>query len=649
MATAPCSQKLICLWAISISLLVNNPPDFAFAESKSSRRTSIEELKTLPLEELLAQEVTSATGTSRQLSRVATAIDVINQNDIRRSGYNSLAELMRLGTGLNVARTDARTWAISARGFNTTTSNKLEIRMDGRSLYTPLFSGVFWDVQDYMLEDIDRIEVIRGPGATLWGANAVNGVVNIITKSSAETQGGLVHVGGGLEEQFFTGARYGGKVQDLGHYRVYGKYFMRDELLTTGGAGAGDEWDKGQGGFRSDLNLKGDNLLTIQGDAYVGEENVLNQRDTEVSGANFLSRLVHTFNPDSDVQFRFYYDYTFRNISKLFQQKLNTYDFDARHRLEMVEGHSILYGLGYRLAVDEIVNSVPLAFLPADASFQTVSGLIQDEITVVPEKLALVTGIKLEHNDFTGFEVQPSLRGVWTPSEKHTVWAGISRAVRTPSRIDEDFVISSAAGNVLLVGDDDFKSETLMAYELGYRVQPYKSLGFDLVGFYHDYDHIRSVEPEPPTGSTFVIENLLEGETYGVEALTTYSPTSWWRLKMGYTHLRKALRRKPGGQDRTLGVSEGNDPENWFLFRSAMDLTRDVELDTIVRYVDELPNPLVPAYAAVDFRLGWYPTEELELSIAGQNILGDPHREFGSPVTGREVERTFYGKVTYRF
>lgn len=635
--------RYITLTVLAALFLLNT------AVNAADDTNSVSHLKKLSLEELFSQEVTSATGTSRKLTKTAAAIDVITSEDINRSGFQSIPEALRLATGVEVAQFNSPSWAIGIRGFNTTTSNKIETRMDGRSLYSPLFSGVFWDAQDYVVQDIDRIEVIRGPGATLWGANAMNGVINIITKSAKDTQGGLFSAGYGTEIMGLTSERYGGKIGDSTYYRVYGKYFHRDDFVLHSGAGAEDDWEKGQGGFRIDSDVTGDNLLTFQGDLYYITEGARINGDNEVNGGNLLTRLKHDFNPDSNLQFQFYYDKTKREIIKTFNEDRDTYDLDIRHNL--VEGdHNFLYGIGYHLAEDDISRTPVLNFTPDSRSLETPSAFIQDDISIIDDVLSFLIGSKFSHDDYSGFEVQPSARLSYSPTDNQTIWSSISRAVRVPSRIDTDFqIFNTATGAQLFRGNPDFDSEKMIAYELGYRIQPTKELSFDLATFYNDYDELRSLEPQS-SGTALVTGNRLEGDTYGFDLTTTYYVTDWLKLKFGYTRLEKDIYRKPGGQDPNLGSGEGNDPENWFTFRSSFDLPHDMQADLIVRYVDDLPAPAVPGYVTMDARWGWNVTPQVELSLVGRNLVDDHHPEFGAQsATSEEVQRSIYGQVTIRF
>ncbi len=648
-------QRTLRHWRLAILMILCAAQMSMFAEETnlaghSRGELSPGDLKEKSLKELMDVMVTSVSKKAEKLSEAASAITVITQDDIRRSGATSLAEALRLAPNLEVAQVDSHEWAISARGFNGTTANKLLVLIDGRSVYTPLFSGVFWDVQDTLLEDVDRIEVISGPGATVWGANAVNGVINILTKSARDTQGFLFYGGGGTEQRGFGGVRYGGQLGTNAYYRIYAKFFNRDDTSLSDGANGQDGWQMGQGGFRVDWYPGELNQLTFQGDGYGGAINQPVNGDIRVSGGNLLGRWSHTFSEESDLKAQFYYDRTHRRIPQEFAEDLDTYDFDLQQRFRLGERQDIVAGLNYRLSDDRVGNTPNFAFLPEHRSFQLFSAFVQDEITLLPDRLRLTLGSKFEHNDFSGFEFQPSGRLSWTVTSRQTLWAAISRAVRTPSRIDTDFFVP-ANPPFALAGGPEFTSEELLAYELGYRIRPIDQLSFSLAAFYNVYDHLRSLEPGPP----LTIGNGLEGETYGAELTGSYQMTSWWRWRAGYTYLQEHIRLKPGSMDFNQGQGEGSDPENQFSIRSSMDLPGKLSLDVALRYVDVLHNiangerGTVPSYVELDARLSWMPLKNLELSVVGQNLLHRQHPEFGFPTSRHEIQRGAFVKVAWWF
>ncbi|MDE3083994.1 MAG: TonB-dependent receptor [Verrucomicrobiota bacterium] len=610
---------------------------------------SAAQLKKLTLEELMNVKVTSVSRMPEKLFETASPIQVITQDDIRRSGAASLPEALRLASNLEVAQVDSRQWAISARGFNNTLANKMLVLIDGRTVYTPLDAGVFWDVQDTLLEDIDQIEVISGPGATQWGANAVNGVINIVTKSAKDTQGGLLFGGGGTEERGFGGARYGGTLAPNVYYRVYGKYFDRDNSVRPSGQDTIDNWHMGQGGFRIDSENFPDSLLTLQGDIYDGQAAQPTASAIRLSGGNTLGRWTRTLSADSDFTLQLYYDHTHRVIPGTFAEDLNTYDLDFQYRFPVAERHDIVCGFGYRLLDDNVGNTPALAFLPAAVGRQLFSAFAQDKIAIIENRLYLTLGSKIEHNDYTGFEYEPSARVAWSPAGGRMVWGAISRAIRAPSRIDREAFIPSAPP-FLLAGGSNFQSEKLMAYELGYRVQPQPRLAFSLATFYNDYDDLRSLEEvNPPASFPVVIGNGFRARSYGAELVADYRVTSTWHLRAGYDELRIHVSPKPGTTDQSSGRSEAQDPNHQFSLRSFWDLPDHFQMDAMARYVGPIANQNVPGYSELDLRVGWQPTPAWEFSVVGQNLLHSHHAEFGSATSRSEIERSVSGKATWRF
>jgi iron complex outermembrane receptor protein len=610
------------------------------------------DLKRLSLDELQAIEVTSVSRRPEKLSGAPSSIQVITGDDIRRAGATSLSEALRLASNLQVAQVDSHGWAITARGFNNSSANKLLVLVDGRAVYTPLHAGVFWDVQDTLLEDIERIEVISGPGATLWGNNAVNGVINIITKNAKDTQGVLVRGGGGSELRSAGGMRYGGNVGADVQFRAYGKYFGRDSSELPVGGQATDDWNMGQGGFRLDWDASQVNHFTVQSDVYDGRIAQLGTSNIAVSGGNLLGRWSHTLSKDSDLTLQLYYDRTHRNIPGTFVEDLGTYDADFQHHFHLAAGHDVVWGLSYHVSNDDEGNSAVLTFLPPHLSQRWLSGFVQDELPLGTDGLRLTLGTKIEHNDYTGVELQPSGRLAWTLTQRQTLWAAISRAVRTPSRIDRDFFVPVTPGSAsfLLAGGPNFVSEGVWAYELGYRSKPHERLSLTVATFYNDYDHIRSLEQlAPPAPFPLVFENGQTGNSYGAELTAEYRVTDWWRLRSGYTALRLHVRPEPGSTDKSFGSTESHDPNHYGALRQSLDLPAHLQFDIGFRYVGQIANQTVPAYGELDGRLGWQATPTLECSIVGQNLLHAHHAEFGVPATRKEAERGVYGRLVWRF
>src|SRR2546421_5354431 len=443
-------------------------PGFAQQPHSSA---SAEALKQLSIEQLMNLEVPSVWRRPERWAQAPSAIQVIPKADIRRSGASSLPEALRLASNLQVAQVDSRQWAISARGFNSTTANKLLVLIDGRTVYTPLYSGVFWDVQELPLADIDRIEVISGPGATLWGANAVNGVINAITKDATDTQGLLLSGGGGTEQRGFGTVRYGGTLGSTVRARIHGRGFRRDATALPSGQDATDDWHLWQGGFRMDWDASPGNQVILHGDLYDGRIGQPSPAaDIAVSGGNVMAKWSHTISEQSSLAAQLYYDRTHRDIPGVFGEDLDTYDVDLQYGTRLGARHDFVWGLGYRLINDRVANSSMLAFLPPGVARQWFTGFVQDEVALVPSRLYVALGTKIEHNDYVGFEVQPSGRVNWRLSSSATASAAVSRALRSPSRIDRE-LFAPAQPPYFLAGGPGFHSEEELAYELGYRHQ----------------------------------------------------------------------------------------------------------------------------------------------------------------------------------
>ena len=601
-------------------------------------------LKKLSLEELFDLEVTTVSQKPESLSKAAAAIHVVTQDDLRRSGALSIPEALRASPGVEVAQVDARQYAITARGFNGTIANKLLVLIDGRSVYTPLFSGVFWDVQDVFMEDVEQIEVIRGPGATVWGANAVNGVINVLSKDASETQGFLVSGGAGDFENGFGGARYGGTLGSRASFRIYGKSFDRGPSRRTNGQEADDAFRMSQGGMRIDWSPTGSDRITLQGDGYGGHEDQATAAPIDVGGANGIARWSRQLSATSDLQLRVYVDHTDRDNPPTFAEKLDTYDAELRHRFAPASGHDLVWGANYRHTRDDVHNSAMLAFLPARVSHDLYSGFVQDEWTTAQNRLRLTVGSKFEHNDYSGLEIQPSGRLAWSASDGQTIWGAVSRAVRAPSRIDRD-LFSPAVPPFLLAGGPDFESEVLLAYELGYKFQPLKTVTASIATYHNRYSQLRSLEGGPP----YVLGNGLKATASGIETEINWQATRGWRFDLGYAYLSLDLSREPGSTDVSQIAQEGDSPRHQGYARSSLSLSRRLEFDVTTRYVSELVNQQVPCYAAADVHLGWQPRHALEVGLYGRNLFDRSHPEFGRPASRREVPRSLFGKVTCRF
>jgi iron complex outermembrane receptor protein len=651
----------------------------AWADNSVSTNADLSKLADMDINQLMQIQV-SILGPSKVISQTPAAVSVVTQDDIKRSGAMNIPEALRLVPGMDVAQVDASQWAVSARGFNDTFANKLLVMQDGRSIYTPLFSGVFWDVQGTLMEDIDHIEVVRGPGATLWGANAVNGVINIITKSAADTQGLLVSGGGGTQERGFAGVRYGGTMGNNAFYRVYGTYENHDATVLPDGGDANNSWQLVRGGFRTDWNPTPDNLFTFQGDSYAGWINQvfgvfdpLNpptfansvQNDMTVNGANVLGRWTHTFSDTANIKLQAYYDYTARAAS-IFNEQLHTLDLNLQHEFAVGDRNKVVWGLDYRFTGDVEKNNPTIAFNPNRESLNLYSAFLQDEIAIIKDRLGLTIGSKFEHNDYTGWEIQPSARLLWTPLKHQTFWASVSRAVRTPSRAEESVTLMQsqqvAPGifvPITISGTNGFQSEKMTAYEIGYRTDPFEQLSLDFAAFYNNYEDLRSQQQNPSNPTQFYVGNDLSGHTYGLEATATWRVQDWWRLQPAYTWLQMDLHSHPDGSspadNNSVVEIEGSSPQNQFSIRSSMDLPHGVTFDTGLRYVDKLPFYQIGSYFELDARVGWKISKNLEISIVGQNLLHDQHTEFGPSYINTQngnkngIPRTIFGKIAWQF
>jgi iron complex outermembrane receptor protein len=635
------------------------------------------ELKELSLDDLMEMEITSVSKRAEPLFDSAAAVYVITGDDIRRSGFNSIAEALRMVPGLQVAQKTSSLWAITSRGFNDQFSNKLLVMIDGRPIYTPIFSGVFWGSKDLVLEDIERIEVIRGPGAALWGANAVNGVISIISKNSKKTQDGLVSAVVGNQDQAIGSIRYGGSLGDLATYRVFGKMFKRDDFADETGAGAFDEWKVARGGFRIDWDPNEKDSFFFDGDYYKGDLGNMNDtvpisfssplisnetnRDP-IKGGHFLVSWVRTLEGGSEFKTQFFYDREERDIENISDIKLDRFDFDFQHRFFTESNHEIIWGVNNRTISDKFGDSFSLAAAPNKRIYNNFSFFVQDRLELVQDFLSLTVGSKFTLNRFSGFEIQPNIRFALTPDRKNTFWGAVSRAARTPSRT-EDGDLSQArvrATNtsselplfVTAFGSNDYKSEKLTAYELGYRTQFRKDLFLDVVGFFNHYDDLRFA----PRGTSFLdtsstphlvlpifLSNSRNEDTYGVEISSQWEVLDFWKLNASFTWFEAS------SED-----IDGNAPDTQWQVRSYLDLPYEFEFDFGIYFVDDLSGQNISDYTRLDARLGWKPMEKLELSLVGQNLQDPEHSEFLSGTANNffkatQVQRSVFGKLTLQF
>lgn len=601
--------------------------------TQAAAEDSATDLSGLSIEELANIDISSVAKADQPLSEAPAAVYVITRDDILRSGATRLPEMLRLAPNLQVARVTAASYAVSARGFNGTAASKLLVLIDGRTIYTPFFSGVFWDMHDVPPDTIERIEVISGPGATLWGANAVNGVINIITRSSRDTQGGVLDVQGGRRERRAS-LQYGGAIGDALSYRIYAETADQDHSVTAAGLNARDGWRQIQGGFRIDW-APGRDLVTVQGDVYDGSQHLAQTRNQEITGHNLVARWTRQLGDGSSLQVQAYYDYLERKTPEIYGDYLHTYDLDLQHSFRAGGAHEIVWGGGFRRTRDRFpivpgnISAAPFTqfFQPERRTLDLGNLFAQDTVTLSPA-LKLTLGLKLEDGPYSAVEALPSARLSWQASDTALLWAAVSRAVRAPSRLDREFF--QVLGPLVVIGPGDFQPESLVAYELGYRGRPSPRTSLSVSLFYNTYDDLRSFEPGPAGGPLFTIANQMAGETYGIEAWGAYQVADWWRLSAGANWLHKDLRFKSGSA-RVGGVEiAGDDPDYQASLRSAMNLPRGVTLDLHLRRVGSLPAPASPAYTELNGRLGLPVGDSLELSISGFNLLKAHHPEFGN-------------------
>ncbi len=731
------------LWffLLSLSLLLSAVPKVSYAIENNNesalekKRAVLDRLKKLSLKELSEvqfynPEATSAARKTQKLLETASALFVISQEDIRRAGITSIPEALRLVPGVQVARVYANRWAISARGLNGLASSKLLVMIDGRTVYNTKDAAVQWDVQGLLIEDIDRIEVIRGPGASLWGANAVNGIINIITKKAEKTQGNLVttFLGTG-EEQAVVGVRHGGSMKN-GHYRVYGKFYKHDNFVDAQGQDQQDNWLIRRGGFRSDWNLTKRDSLTVQGDIYNGftkqtlflplDVPRIDNHYTYVNGFNLLARWQRDFT-NGDMILQSYYDWIERDQTAFLNEKRGTYDLDFQHRWRRNDWQEFIWGLGFRYVHDDFdLHSSIVTFDPTKRQDRTLSGFVQAEFVLLSkyppfpllprgerpsgrlsqrekrpsgslsqrketpsfpllqreetqstplsqrkaggDLLRLTLGSKFEHNEYMGFEYQPTARLLWTPHDKHSAWAAVSRAVRTPSRYDEDSENHVRLGDFRFVvsGNRDFQSEVLTSYELGYRLTPSDHFLLDTALFYDEYEKLRTNEqigfeplPPPPTLRARW-DNQMTGEVYGLEMAAHWQVSKDWRVIATYNYTDVQLHLQPTSRSVVGETEEGDTPHHQATLRSLLSLPHHLEFDTALYYVDNVPNQNTPHYTRFDVRLGWKPRPNLDLSLGARNLFDNQHPEFGIGLSGNvelpdEIRRAFYLQLDYRF
>ncbi|MBX3586401.1 MAG: TonB-dependent receptor [Ramlibacter sp.] len=600
---------------------------------------SLDQLGDLSLEQLGNIQVTSVSRRVQPLLQAPASVFVITAEDIRRSGARSLPEVLRLAPNLHVARTSAAQWSISARGFNNGIGNKLLVLVDGRTVYSPLFSGVFWDAQDLMLEDVDQIEVISGPGATLWGANAVNGVINVTTRPARDTQGSLLALGAG-DGGSQVSARHGGKLGDDAHYRVYAMNLNRHATSRANGTAFTDATRKKQLGWRAEWGRAGQGL-TLQGDAYEGGSLPGTVEAPRLSGAHLLARWSRKAADGSGWHLQGYYDHRRRDNPFLFRDEMSVLDLEWQHSPALPRDHKLIWGAGYREARDEAGTTLLSTFIPLQKKLRWRNVFVQDSMAL-SERLAVTLGVKFESNVYTGWEFLPSARLAWTPSATELGWIALSRAVRAPARLDREFFFPGAAP-FLIRGGPDFQSEVATVLELGWRAQATRDLSYSVTLFQHHYGRLRSGQPPPA-----VVQNLMAGRVSGLEAWAHWQVLRDWRLSGGLNTLHQHFWLKPGSTDPTGPSALGSDPREQWLLRSSHNLGARHELDVNIRHVGGLSYSRTPGYTAVDARWGWRVTPAVELSLTAQNLFDRAHVEYGDPATASQQRRSAWLKLLWR-
>jgi iron complex outermembrane receptor protein len=645
-------------------LLCLVPPTFVDAAPSNEQRTDLTELT---LAELVNLEVGVVSRHTGSMAQVPAAVHALTSDDLARAGVTSLADALTLVPGVTVARADSSGWAVGIRGFTSRLARAQLVLIDGRSVYNLLFAGTYWEVQDTVLDDLERIEVVRGPGGTLWGANAVNGIVSIVTKNASQTRGGLVSLGAGTEE-LFGNLRYGGGLGAKGAYRVYAKSFAREATWHPDGSRY-DDWHMTQGGFRSDFDLAVAHRLTVQGDVYGGRAGQRTRitaysppylrdvdEDADLSGFNGLVRLER-----GPVRLQGYFDRSDRDEVK-FKEVRSTVDLDLQHRLGTLGRHDLTWGLGYRRSKGDSQGIETVNVVPAKRTDQLFTGFLQDEVSLLDQRLRIVAGARLEHNSYTGFEVQPGVRGLWSPAPRHSVWAAFTRAVRTPSRVESDIDVTigtSPTSPVFLrwFGYEGFQSETLRSFEAGYRAELGARLTVDFAAFHNLYDKLLgldpgavSVEPERVVLSV-TTANSLEGTSSGFEASMLIRPAPRWLIHAGYSYLSLVLQPIPGSPSLTTGTDEeGSSPRHQLQGRLSVSLSSKIEFSSGFRWVDRLRAHEVDSYAELDARLAWRPSPSVEVAAVGRNLLHPRHTEFvGDTPTPSQIERAVLATLRLRW
>lgn len=666
-------HQLVLLNFLIINLFIHAASADSHPKTLALKHLSLEEFADLDL------IVTSATKKPEKISKSSTAIFVITQEDIQRSGVSTVPEALRMAPGIHVARIDANKWSISARGFSGRFANKLLVMKDGRTLYNPFFSGVYWDVQNAQIENIERIEIITGPAAALWGANAVNGVINIISQSAISTTGSKVssEIGSRIKKGFL---RHGGQFSDDLYYRLSVDYLNHDDSVTPLGADSSDHWDHGETGFKLDWHYSEQTQIDIQGDYFRGESNHTSrirpsliapfqiEEDVNVKkeGANVITQIKHQFSDQNNLQFKFYFDYISRD-SKTINQQFHTYDWELNHYIQLSDVYSLNWGGGYRMIDDQIKGLADISINQASKTTHFYNAFIHNEFTLLPEQLKTVLALRIDHNHYSGFEFQPTARINWSPDTNHNLWAAVSRAVKTPSRaidsrIEQTTIPVNPPQLVALIGNPDVDSEEVIAYELGYKFNLGNRFHFNLSGYYNVYDELRSFEPGAPVLQTatdtihvlvpFGNDNKLEGESVGFELSAHWHVNTYLSLKSAYSYNKISLHKKDNSQATGSENDEGTTPQQQFSLRSELNFNPEWSADLWFRFVDRLPTQSINAYATFNAKLTWEPVPGLELSLIGKNLASAKQLEYNPEIvniTPSKTKRSILGRIVWQF
>lgn len=641
------------------------------------------DLAQMNIEELMNVEVTSVSRHEQSLSQTAAAVFVITEEDILRSSATNVPELLRMVPGVQVAQISASSWAVSIRGFNNRFSNKVLVMVDGRTVYDPSFAGVFYEALDVPLEQIARIEVIRGPGGSIWGTNAVNGVINIITKKASATPGTTFVAGGGSTDRGFGLLQEGGKLRSIGEFRVFANYSTDGSLHEPDGPLEGDGWHILHGGFRSDSQISSKDTLSVQGDIFSGREGGSGQSITSftqppspnihsevnISGGSFQTSWNHRYSGRSDTILMVSYQRSAR--SDIIDERRGILDFDFQHNLSIGERHQFVWGFDYRYSSAQTEGSFAYSLIPPDRNTNLFSGFLQDQVALVADRLTLTVGAKLEHHYYSGFGVMPSARIAWTPNTKSTYWAAVSRALRSPSDLDDGVSVingvfpgpNDVPVAIYFLGNPRLQNESLLAYEAGYRTLLRKNLSVDLAAYYNSYDNLQTWEPSAPFLDNtpaplhlvmpYTEQNMMHGEAHGLELFANWQMLPRWTLSPGYAFERLHLHLDPGSQDTsTIPFIGGSTPVHSAQLRSHVALPRHLSWDTSVYFVDRLASPSIVSYTRLDSGLTWQRKEHLTLRIFGQNLLQDHHLEFQDltqTLNSSLMKRSAYAKITWHF